>query len=126
MARTTERIDHVPPPGTRLCDVSDLDDPAARGFLFGSGTQQTDVFVVRRGDAVYGYVNSCPHIGTPLETLTDRFLSREGDAIVCSTHGARFRIEDGYCIFGPCAGRTLTPLALVIVDGEIRIASPDG
>ena len=42
-----------------------------------------------------GYVNSCPHLGSPLDWVPNRFLSADGRHVLCATHGALFRIEDG-------------------------------
>ena len=39
--------------------------------------------------------------------------------IQCGLHGAQFRIEDGYCLAGPCAGRYLRKVAIAIQDGMI-------
>ena len=41
--------------------------------------------------------------------MPDRYLTREGDLILCGTHGALFRPDDGLCVGGPCAGKSLTP-----------------
>jgi nitrite reductase/ring-hydroxylating ferredoxin subunit len=68
-----------------------------------------DFFVYRRGDLLFGYRNACPHQGTPLELFPDRFLTSDHQRFLCSTHGAQFRIEDGYCLKGPCKGKSLTP-----------------
>ena len=87
-------LTYAPTPGTLLCTLSDIDDPGAKGFVYGKGAKRFEMFIVQKGGAVYGYVNSCPHQRTPLETLTDRFLSKKNSAIVCSTHGAMFRIAD--------------------------------
>ena len=70
--------------------------------------------MVRRGERVFGYVNACPHAGTPLDWQPDRFLDAEGSRLMCHTHGALFRVEDGYCEAGPCAGDRLTPFAVEI------------
>ena len=79
---------------------------------------------VRQGDAVFVYVNECPHIGTPLEWVADRFLSVDGSRIVCATHGAEFRIADGECLRGPCFGDRLEPVVIQIKDGTIYV--PEG
>jgi len=34
--------------------------------------------------------------------------------IQCATHGALFRIRDGYCVAGPCAGQGLIPLEVKV------------
>lgn len=104
-----------------LCRLGDVPDPGSRGFRVQRGGQTQCIFVVRRGDAVYGYVNRCPHTGVTLDWLPDQFLDADGELIVCATHGALFRIEDGYCIGGPCTGDSLQPVALRVEDGEILL-----
>jgi nitrite reductase/ring-hydroxylating ferredoxin subunit len=72
---------------------------------------------------VHVYVNCCPHVGLPLDPAPDRFLDAKKAAIVCSAHGARFRIEDGECISGPCYGEALESVP-VRVDEEDRVIVP--
>ena len=76
-------------------------------------------FLVRRGDVVTGYVDRCPHAGMPLAMVEDRYLTREGDLILCASHGALFRLEDGLCVGGPCAGRRLTSWPVRVEAGQI-------
>jgi nitrite reductase/ring-hydroxylating ferredoxin subunit len=58
----------------------------------------------------------------PLETFPDRFLDAERRHLVCSTHGARFAVTDGYCVSGPCRGAWLRQVAVEVLDGQIRLA----
>ncbi len=102
-----------------LCRLDELPDGGSRGFIVSGIGETGDLFLVRRGGRVYGYVNSCPHLGTPLELIDDRFLTRDGTLILCSTHGALFRIEDGTCVDGPCAGDRLEPLDVELRDGQV-------
>ena len=106
-----------------LCRLDEIGDGAARGFLIGEGAARLDVVIVRRGDVVRAYLNSCPHQLTPLETFPDKFLNEDGTQFVCSTHGARFRVDDGYCTSGPCEGKSLRSIACTIVDGAVVIES---
>jgi nitrite reductase/ring-hydroxylating ferredoxin subunit len=108
-----------PAPGARLCALTDIADPGAKGFMFRAGDQLFMGFVVRRGESVVGYIDRCPHAGMPLALLPDRFLTREGDLILCSSHGALFRPEDGLCVSGPCAGRNLWPWPVAVADGAV-------
>ncbi len=78
-------------------------------------------FLVRKDDQLFLYRNSCPHLGTPLNWEEDRFLDPDGDLIQCATHGALFRIEDGYCLSGPCAGANLMAVPFLIVDGMVTL-----
>ena len=77
------------------------------------------IFAVRRGDTVRAYVNRCPHRGTPLDWVPDQLLDEAGRDLVCATHGARFRVEDGVCIAGPCVGDQLVPVPLALRDGDL-------
>ena len=106
-----------PATGTRLCGVDEIADPGSKGFMFRQGDKLFLGFVVRRHGAVYGYVDRCPHAGMPLAMFPDRFLTREGDLILCASHGALFRPQDGVCVGGPCAGKTLDPWP-VRVEGQ--------
>jgi len=105
----------------RLCRADEVAEGKGRGFRLGEGTEQMAVFVIRRGGMLRGYVNSCPHIGTPLDWLPDRFFDRAGEHLLCGTHGAMFRPEDGYCVRGPCVGKFLAPASITINGGEIYL-----
>ena len=107
------------PTGTALCRIDEIPDGAARGFTLESGAAKLRIFAVRRGDAVHVYVNRCPHVGTPLDWAEDEFLDREGRHIVCATHGALFRIDDGFCLAGPCSGDRLEPFPSAVRDGTL-------
>ncbi len=112
-----------PTAGTVLCALDELTDPGSRGFMFRVGDQLFLGFVVRHGGAVIGFVDRCPHAGMPLAMAPDRYLTREGDQILCASHGALFRPTDGLCIGGPCAGRTLTAWPVAIEAGVVRVAA---
>ena len=111
-----------PAPGTLLCPLEAIADPGAKTFWFTQPPALFNGFVVRRGSRVWGYVDRCPHAGRPLPPMDDRYLTREGDLILCSAHGALFRPEDGVCISGPCAGERLTPWPVVLEGGDVRAA----
>jgi naringenin degradation protein FdeD len=102
-----------------LCADSAIGEGGGRGFVFGSGTGREAIFVIRWQGALHGYRNSCPHVGTPLDWPENRFFDSSGRYLMCGTHGAVFRPEDGFCIEGPCAGRSLVQVALKVVGGEI-------
>jgi len=90
--------------------------------VFREGERLFAGFVVRRGEAVFGYVDVCPHAGSPLANPVGRFLTREGDLILCAAHGALFRIEDGVATSGPCAGQGLEAWGVLVRDGVVVTA----
>lgn len=114
-------LSKAPPAGTQLCALDDIDIPGAKGFTFGEGRERFDMFVVRTKKECLAYVNACPHAFTPLETFTDKFLTRQKDQILCTTHGALFNLDDGFCTSGPCAGKSLVPIPIEIRDGQVTI-----
>ncbi len=115
----------IPPAMRVLCRVEDLPDGAGKGFPAAPG-RFTGLFAIRQGKAVRVYVNACPHIGTPLDWVPDRFLSADGTRIICATHGAEFRIEDGLCLRGPCRGDTLEAVLTEIKDGVVLVPETAG
>jgi nitrite reductase/ring-hydroxylating ferredoxin subunit len=76
-------------------------------------------FVTRVGAEIFGYMDRCPHAGFPLANISGRYLTREGDLILCAAHGALFRRGDGACLSGPCAGKPLTRWAVRLVEGMV-------
>lgn len=102
-----------------LCRLEEIPEGEGLGFTVGEGEARQLIFVLRQGARVYGYRNSCPHIGTPLDMVPDRFLTYDKRHILCMTHGARFRIQDGYCFAGPCAGQRLGAIAVRVTDGAV-------
>ncbi len=105
----------------RLCPLNSLLDRSARGFSIHRQGTELELLVVREGPGIHAYVNSCPHTGATLDWVPHQFLDAEGKHIQCATHGALFRLRDGYCVFGPCAGQSLTPVPVEVVDEDVVI-----
>ncbi len=97
-----------------LLRLDELEEGAAKGLDGG-------LFAVKKDGRLFAYENRCPHLGTPLEWEEDRFLDADGALIQCSTHGALFTIEEGYCVAGPCRGKSLRAASCVVKDGVARI-----
>ncbi|WP_431281008.1 Rieske (2Fe-2S) protein [Humitalea sp. 24SJ18S-53] len=109
-----------------LGPLEEIEDGGARGYPAAPGGF-TGLFAVRRGLDVWVYVNACPHVGLPLEMQPNRFLDGRKEKIVCTAHGARFRIEDGVCIAGPCLGDELEAVAHQLdADGVIWVPESAG
>lgn len=108
-------------PRIPLCRLDELPDPGARGFSVQTRAGSLALFVVRDGKILRAYVNRCPHRGTPLDWQPDQFLDPETGDILCATHGARFGIEDGACLAGPCRGRGLDPVKVEVRDGRLEL-----
>lgn len=96
-------------------NVLSMEVDSSRGF----SCDGENYFAVKIYEGIYVYKNACPHIGIPLEWQEDKFLDDSNTLIQCANHGALFKIEDGYCIAGPCSGKKLTAVKFEIRDDEI-------
>ena len=63
------------------------------------------------------YWNICQHLPIPLDG--GAMTLPEGEALVCITHGARYRPQDGLCTAGPCEGASLEPVPITIEEGRV-------
>ena len=97
---------------TRLCSVADIEDNTTREFKLYAEQQEFELFVVHKQKQMYAYLNQCPHTGVNLNWVANQFFDIDNNYIQCATHGALFRIEDGYCVRGPCAGMSLKQLPI--------------
>ena len=106
---------------TFLCRLDEIPDGDSNRFIAEVNGIRRGYLAVRQGAKVFVYGNRCPHIGSPLDFQPGKFLNLEKTHIMCSTHGALFRIEDGYCISGPCAGKSLPRCAVEVRGTEVHI-----
>ncbi len=102
-----------------LMRLDQVPDGESRGFKVYFQGDMLDGFLVRRGDRVFAYVNSCPHTGAPLDWSPDQFLDTSGELIQCAIHGARFDIASGLCVHGPCVNEHLRSVPVAVRDGTI-------
>ena len=107
-----------------LCRLDELPEGHSKGFALDPDAHCADLLVVRARTGIYAYRNRCPHTGAPMEWEPDRFLDFSGTLIQCGIHGALFRVEDGYCIAGPCARQSLQRIAVTERDGWLIALEP--
>lgn len=108
-----------------LCPAAEIAEAAGKGFAIGTGRDRREIFVIRKDGVLRGYVNSCPHVGSPLDIVPDRFFAGDHTHLMCFTHGALFRAEDGYCVRGPCRGLSLDALEIEVEDGIIVLVETE-
>lgn len=106
-----------------LCKTNEINEPGSKGFEIEHNGHVINLFVVHKDGVFHAFVNSCPHTGVNLDWQEDQFLDMEDTFIQCSTHDALFEITSGECIAGPCVGKYLTPIELVIRDNSLYIES---
>jgi nitrite reductase/ring-hydroxylating ferredoxin subunit/uncharacterized membrane protein len=75
----------------------------------------TDIFLLKRGEQIYGLANNCSHLGGPLSEG-----EVEGDSVRCPWHGSRFCLKNGEVLDGP-AVHPQPALDVVVRDGQIEV-----
>jgi nitrite reductase/ring-hydroxylating ferredoxin subunit/GNAT superfamily N-acetyltransferase len=116
------------PPGVKdgdgiryLCRADDIPDPGAKSVMLGRGENAKNIVVAKKDGRLHGYVNSCPHWGTPLEIVPGNLMTRDKKYLFCATHGAKFQLEDGFCVDGPCEGESMKPVTLILENGAVSL-----
>ncbi len=78
-------------------------------------------FVVRFQGKPYAYVNQCAHVPVELDWNEGDFFTIQKDYLICSTHGAHYRPDNGFCVMGPCKGKSLKAIPVTEQNQEILI-----
>jgi nitrite reductase/ring-hydroxylating ferredoxin subunit len=83
--------------------------------------QNVTGFVVRFKGVPYAYVNQCAHVSVELDWNPGEFFTAQQDFLICATHGAHYRPDNGFCVMGPCKGKSLKPLKVIEQNDQIII-----
>jgi nitrite reductase/ring-hydroxylating ferredoxin subunit len=103
-----------------ICASAELaEGGTAVRFALAPGAGEEKGFAVRFNGRVCAFVNRCPHLGTELDWQPGEFFEAGGLYLVCSTHGAIFEPDTGFCVAGPCHGASLEPLKVRERDGQV-------
>jgi nitrite reductase/ring-hydroxylating ferredoxin subunit len=102
---------------TRLSLTDAQREQIARGRFVRAADGTRSFLVGRVAGGWRAYRNECRHRALPLDLGASSPMSDDGRHLLCHQHGALYRLHDGYCILGPCAGEKLAPVP-VVEDGE--------
>jgi len=102
-----------------LASIAEIADNSAKEFSLTQYDPPLELFVIRKQQRFYAYLNRCPHTGVNLNWFPNQFFDIDQHYIQCATHGALFKVENGYCVRGPCAGASLLSVPVIIQDEMI-------
>lgn len=107
----------------RVCGIDELETLDVRTVRIENDvTGPREALVYRdEGGEVRCFVNRCRHLPISLDAGSREFLDRKRRHLVCNTHGAMYRLDDGVCERGPCEGERLEELPLVERDGSLYV-----
>ncbi|GMQ89956.1 MAG: Rieske 2Fe-2S domain-containing protein [Gammaproteobacteria bacterium] len=110
--------------GQVICSGTELSEggKGAR-FLVEIDGRTLAAFAIRYKGRVCAFVNQCAHRGVELDWSEGDFFDREGDFLICATHGARYFPDTGACAGGACTGKGLTPVTVREQDGEVVMSA---
>ncbi|GAB2853374.1 Rieske 2Fe-2S domain-containing protein [Pseudoduganella ginsengisoli] len=103
-----------------ICAAADVEDggTGVRFPVTAFGGDATG-FVVRYGGVAYAYLNQCAHVPIELDWVKGEFFESSKLYIMCSTHGAIYVPDSGFCAGGPCRGGRLRPIKIVERDQQL-------
>lgn len=67
------------------------------------------------------YLNRCRHLPVPIDGGSKQYLTRGGEYLLCGTHGALFRRDDGMCTAGPCLNLALEAIPILEENGVLYL-----
>lgn len=106
------------------CKLTDIPDPPdGHRFIITIATIPTNAFIVRTENGLCAFINRCAHHQLELDWIEGKFFSHDLDHIICSTHGAIFEPDTGFCVAGPCIGKSLKQLDVSVVGNKVFIRS---
>lgn len=119
-----------------VCQTGEIEDGEAAGFLLmrieeTGEAKPWPILITRKGNSFYGFENACPHKSERLDAEPGRFLDTEGNFLTCGHHQAQFDLDTRLCFIGPCQGKKLKSIEIVIDDGDVcltgvQLAEEDG
>jgi nitrite reductase/ring-hydroxylating ferredoxin subunit len=105
--------------------IASLDEIPGEGlrFTYKDGPFDEEGILLKVADGeVRAYKNECRHLPMRLDEREPRDVWDQSKRyLVCNSHGARYRPNDGLCISGPCEGSHLKALPIVVENGEVLL-----
>ena len=95
-------LSELPPPPDNFRDQLGPEDGDWASVPLGEHGQR--LLMIRQSGQALLFLNRCPHAGHALELISGEIWNANRTKLVCSSHHARFRLEDGKCVSGPCKG----------------------
>jgi nitrite reductase/ring-hydroxylating ferredoxin subunit len=111
-----------------ICDADSVSPGWVQPFTLarsgaGGAVEPFPIVIVRDDKKGYfAYINICPHVKHPLYEGPQQYLDSEHQFLICAKHGAKFQIDTGLCVEGPCKGARLESIPAAVIDGDVCLA----
>lgn len=111
--------------GTQITSVSAV--PTDSTMLFRVRDTQTneekEAILTRVTGEIRAWLNYCQHF-THIRLDKGTGAEIRNNELVCTNHGAYFKLTDGQCTYGPCEGAYLNELSVLIDNGSVYLDAP--
>ena len=104
---------------TALCPAGSI--VAGSPVLVRRNATASIILLRLRDGMLTAWRNACPHMGIELDWEPRRLLTRDGRYLQCTGHGALFRLDDGLCVRGPCAGESLQSVPVRVENDMVTL-----
>ena len=104
-----------------VAKLSDIEEGSATNAAIELADGHRHLILTRKADEVNVFLNSCPHTGVRLDWKVGVFLTVDKAHLQCSTHGALFELDSGFCVAGPCINQCLVKLQTKVYDQAIYV-----
>ena len=104
-----------------VAKLSDIEEGSATNAVIELADGHRHLILTRKADEVNVFLNSCPHTGVRLDWKVGVFLTVDKAHLQCSTHGALFELDSGFCVAGPCINQRLVKLQTKVYDQAIYV-----
>ena len=104
-----------------VAKLSDIEEGSATNAVIELADGHRHLILTRKADEVNVFLNSCPHTGVRLDWKVGVFLTVDKAHLQCSTHGALFELDSGFCVAGPCINQCLVKLQTKVYDQAIYV-----
>ena len=106
-----------------VAKLSNIEEGSATNIVIELADGYRHLILTRKADEVNVFLNSCPHTGVRLDWKVGVFLTVDKAHLQCSTHGALFELDSGFCVAGPCINQCLVKLQTKVYDQAIYVNS---
>ncbi len=103
----------------RLANIKTLIEGESVKFQFQRDGLSFEGFAFRVGDQIVAYENRCRHLPLSLDYGDGSFFTRDGQHLICQSHGALYEPMTGLCVRGPCEGASLRPLKVELAQDAL-------
>ena len=104
-----------------VAKLSNIEEGRATNATIKLADSHRHLILTRKADEVNVFLNSCPHTGVRLDWKVGVFLTVDKAHLQCSTHGALFELDSGFCVAGPCINQCLVKLQTKVYDQAIYV-----